>query len=241
MRESDFCPRLSQIWHVASCPPETFFLIHFFNLLNDSRSRSGLSGIVDVSSIDSEVMRQAFYFHEAFRVANNKSRWADKTPQYVSYFEDIVRYAPARTQFVVLFRNPYDIAYSIYSRGWFLERYDDDLLTNTCIYVRKTVERLISISERNDVHSMSYETLVTDPQMQLAELCSYLNETWDSSMLEPWRSEHNFGTEDPLVRAQSSFQLSSDNWRAFRPEQMDTLSHHLGELCGRLGYSNDVR
>lgn len=221
-----------------ACPPESNFLIHYFNMLNDEAALAGLLGMLAEDRIIPEIMHQAFRFHEAFRVANGKQRWADKTPQYVHYFNDIARYAPKKTQFIVIFRNPYDIAYSIYNRGWVLEKLADDLLINTVLYVRKVVEMLIEIADRTNVHALHYEDLVNDSEIVTRKLCDFLDEPWDDAMIRPWDFMHNFGTEDPIARSRKKFELSKDNWKAFKKEEREILARYLGEVSVKLGYSN---
>jgi hypothetical protein len=221
-----------------ACPPETNYLVHFVNMLKDDSSISGLAGLIDKANIKSEVARMAFRLHEAFRIANGKHRWADKTPQYVPYFEDLVGLAPENTQFVVIFRNPFDIAYSIYNRGWRLDDLDDDNLVNTCLYVKKTIEKLLRIAARDDVHSLHYEAMVEDPEGQTKALCAFLGEPWDEAMTRPWDFEHNFGTEDPIARSQKKFELSAQNWKALSGKEQGTMHSILGELAQDLGYVN---
>jgi len=221
-----------------ACPPESNFLIHYFNMLNDDAALSGLAGMLQKERIVPEVMRQAFRFHEAFRVANGKPRWADKTPQYVPYFQNIVRFAPPRTQFVVIFRNPYDIAYSIFNRGWVLEEIDKDPLVNAAMYVKKIVEMLIEIAAHPNTYSIHYEDLVDDAEGMTRKLCEFLDEPWDEAMLRPWDFEHNFGTEDPIVRSSRKFERSSENWKALGAEARGILALHLDALNEKLGYNN---
>jgi len=221
-----------------ACPPETNYLVHFAQMLKDDSSISGLSGMMDRSEIKTEVARLAFRFHEAFRVAEGKPRWADKTPQYVPYFEELADLAPEKTQFVVILRNPFDIAYSIYSRGWRLDDLDDDLLVNTCLYVRNTLEKLCLIMEGDDVYVLYYESIVADPESQTKLLCAFLGEPWDEAMTRPWDFEHNFGTEDPIARSQKKFVMSSKNWTALSSKKQETMHQILGDLSKSLDYDN---
>lgn len=221
-----------------ACPPETNYLIHFIQMLRDDNSLSGLSGLVEKENIKNEVAHMAFRLHESFRIANNKTRWADKTPQYVPYFEEIASIAPDDTQFVVVFRNPFDIAYSIYSRGWKLDDLDKDDLVNACLYTKKIVEKLCEIASRESVFSINYERLVKDPEQQTKALCAFLNEPWDDAMIRPWDFDHNFGTEDPIARSKKRFELSSQNWKALAPSQRETMVDILGNLSQSLGYDN---
>ena len=223
--------------NIAS-PPETNYLVHFVEMLKDEDSISGLSGLMDKTKIRTEVARLAFRFHEAFRIAKGKPRWADKTPQYVAYFEDLLNLAPSDTQFIVIFRNPFDIAYSIYNRGWRIEDLDDDLLVNSCLYVKKVVDKLCDISRIDGVYSLHYESMVEDPEGETKALCLFLGEPWDQAMIRPWDYEHNFGTEDPIARSRKKFEVSSRNWKALSAEKQAAMSRVLGSLAESLGYSN---
>lgn len=219
-----------------SCPPETNFLPHYFNILKDEASITGLSSILGPDNVRESILRQAFSHHEAFRISENKKRWADKTPQYVLEYDDILKYTPNNTQYIVIFRNPFDIAYSIYSRGWILEELDEDLLVNTCLYVTKVVNKLKEISDSENVHVIYYEELVEDTERVCKALCRFLNEDWDSTMLKPWSVQHNFGTEDPIARSINKFQRSSDNWLALKKQQQQILFNYLYEVSKSIGY-----
>lgn len=221
-----------------ACPPETNYLLHFIRMLQDDNSISGLSGMMDTPDIKPEVARLAFRFHEAFRLDKGKARWADKTPQYVPYYDQLMDLAPDDTQCVVIYRNPFDIASSIYDRGWRLEDLDDDLFINTCLYVKKTMEQLSRIANKENVYVLHYESLVEDPKVTTEALCVFLKETWDEGMIRPWDFDHNFGTEDPIARSQKNFKLSSNNWKALTAEQQVTLHRILGEISSDLGYQN---
>jgi hypothetical protein len=219
-----------------ACPPESNFLVHFIEFLNDDVSMDGLAGMMDLRRAREEVVRQAFRFHEAFRIANGKPRWADKSPRYVSHYNEIRRMAPANTQFVVIVRDPRDIACSIISRGWIIEEIDRDLTTNTCLYVRKTMQRLIAISAQPNVHTLGYEDLASNPEPVTRALCDFLGEPWEEALQRPWDFDHNFGTEDPIARARKKFEPSIGNWKSLKANERDKIASLLEDVCIELGY-----
>jgi hypothetical protein len=221
-----------------ACPPETFFLAHFCDMLDDPKVRSGLSGIVEEKEIDKAISNWAFRFHEAFRESNNKSRWADKTPEYVRIYPQLIRLAPPDTKVLVLLRDPFDIAYSIIDRGWNLAPDTGDVFIDTLTYVKTTMAQLLDLSSQPSNHTIRYEELATNPEIILREMCAFLDEPWDDSMLRPWDQQQNFGTGDPIVRGKRGFQISQNNWLAFSTKQRAQLQDILGDIRGELGYSD---
>lgn len=220
-----------------ACPPETFFLSHFFDFMGSARSRTGLGGMVGEAQVDNVIRSAAFQFHDAFRAAEAKPRWADKTPEYLARLEALRKLAPAGTQYVAILRDPFDICHSIYSRNWFIEKHSPEILENTLIFLRRALNDLCDFVDSGVPFVLRYEDLTRDPQGELRKLCTFLNEPWDEAMLSPWDSQQNFGIEDPIARGSFGFNPSIGNWSGFSKEQLARCEAALGEFRLRLGYS----
>ena len=221
-----------------ACPPETYFLKYFFDMLKDESARSGFAGILAPDDIDPTVLRHAFSFHEAYRIANDKPRWADKTPSYVDYLPELERWAPKRTQFIVIKRDPYDIAISIFDRNWFAGHHVDDPLANAALFVKEKLAKIQAFVARGRTHVVDYEALVREPEASARAITDYLNEDYDARMITPWASAHNFGTEDPIARSSKRFEASVGNWRRLEPQKQALLAGILGDLRAELGYTD---
>lgn len=222
-----------------ACPPESFFLEHFGRMATDPEVLVGLENLGFFGDEARKgIASSASYFHEAYRTAKGKARWADKTPQYVFSLDNIGNIFGDKAQFVFIFRNPLDVAYSIWKRGWRFGDYSADALENTCLYVADAITRQREFLARNRqaCHTIKYEDLVNRPAKVLQELCDFLHEKWDPNMLTFYDHHHDLGTEDPIVRGTRGFVQSSDNWRAWSKEQQTVALSILGPSMLELGY-----
>ena len=218
-----------------ACPPESQYLKHFFNLIDDDKSISGINGMVDKNDIIIEIRKLAFRFFENFRISENKGRWADKTPEYAEYYNSLKKLAPEQSKFIVLYRDPYDVFYSIYKRKWVIKKFDENLFLNSCKYVKFIMNKLLSIPNNESI-VIRYENLVKNPKKVTSNICHFLNEEWSENMLKPWGSAHNFGTEDPISRSQKAFVISSENWQNLDEKQINLMKDELEDVRKKMGY-----
>lgn len=225
-----------------ACPPESFFPAHFLDMIRHPQSREGLGSIVGLDAVDTTISAAAVQFHEAFRTAQGKPRWADKTPGYLKRWPEIINLVPAGTQWVVILRDPFDVAASIHGRNWFIELYggrpeaQTDLFENTVCYIEDYFGKLEGFIATGRAHVLRYEELTTKPEEVLRRLFQHLNEPWEPAVLTPWAGQHNFGIEDPIARGTFAFAPSIGNWHGFSRAQKDILHERLGALRQKLGY-----
>jgi hypothetical protein len=232
----------SQIW----CPPESFFLKNFCELYKSPGTRVGLSGF-GLNNDDEEYRRQiaawAARYHEAYRKGCGKKRWADKTPAYIAIASDLAELFGSSAQFVALYRHPFDIVYSIFSRGWKLGAYHQDPLVRAVSYVSDTLKRLADFVDSGtaEVFALRYEDMTAAPRQTLGGLFSFLGVPWEDEVLEFNRQPHNFGTEDPMVRGtRKILARNQGNWQALDEHQIQYLREHLNETARRIGYSEGL-
>jgi hypothetical protein len=178
-------------------------------------------------------------YHEAFRLSQSASRWADKTPQYSFILPELLKLFGNEAQFVIVVRHPFDVIYSIFTRGWRLGAYDDDLLSNTAKYVVAALEAQQRFIEQHKehCHQYTYEALIENPEGTLRKVFSFLGEVWEPSVLDYHVHDHNFGTEDPIVRGASGFVRNFGNWRRLEKEQLDVIRNIAGDTAESLGYA----
>lgn len=131
------------------------------------------------------------------------------------------------------------VAYSNWSRGWRHRHYTGDLLIDTFRYVEESDQRQLSFIERNGhrTYALFYEALVKDPRPQLEGLCAFLGADWHEALLSWWHTQHDFGTEDPIVRGTRGFEPSLGNYRAWDQEQRMAAREILDDIISRLGYT----
>ena len=85
---------------------------------------------------------------------------------------------------------------------------------DTCHYVKESDQRPLTFIERNRhrTYVLFYEALVKNPRPQLEGLSAFLGVDWHEALLSWWDAQHDFGTEDPIVRGTKRFNPSLGNY-----------------------------
>lgn len=222
-----------------SCPPETFYLQYFAAMLDDDEVKAGMEGLgYDADDFVPEIARWSSRYHEMYRLSSGKPRWADKTPQYCLIASQISRIW-ADAQYIIIFRHPFDILYSLNSRKWRMGEYHDDLLINNAMYIKICLESLIEFERehRDYCHILRYEELTKNAEEILRDVFSFLGEKWEHGVMDYHLYEHGFGTEDPIVRGSTGFRENSGNWELMDVADRRAASEILSDVTRRLGYA----
>lgn len=236
--------RILDSHHNIACPPESHYLSHFFALIDDDLS---LLGLAELGFPEDEALKllrhSAGQFHEIYRRAKGKPRWADKTPEYSLHLPALQKLFGVDAQLLFVFRHPLDVAYSLWSRKWNLGAHrTGDLLVDVCRHVCDLGLAQLDFLERQprNAHAVFYEELVRSPETVLRAACDYLGEEWDPQMLRHDEVPHDFGHEDPIARVTRGFQPSQGNWRQWSPQQLDVAASILQPIMSPLNYSRET-
>jgi len=216
-----------------ACPPETVYLSYFARMLDDQGVVDGLSGFgYEGKELDYQIGIWASRFHEAYRIAEGKRRWADKTPQYTEILPALERMYGQGCNYVMLFRNPLDILYSMTKREWRFGAYHEDLLVNNAMYIREAIGRMKDfIDEHQERCSvLCYEKLVVDPDGELRRVFTEVGEDWDPGVLEFNKKSHGYGLEDPIVAGTRKFHKNFGNWKGFKEDEIQKVMPILRNL-----------
>jgi hypothetical protein len=223
-----------------ACPPETYYLTHFAAMMRDRNTAAGFFGLGYQSREDwvNQIRIWSSRYHEAYRISHDKSRWADKTPQYSHVLPELKEIFGPGARFVFIIRNPLDVIYSIYSRGWDIRGEGGDLLSATARYVAETLEAQLDFLNQNpDIClEVRYEDLIREPEARLRTIFAFLGEPWDDRVLDYHLFDHNYGVEDPVVRGAVGFIENSGNWKALGEAQVDKVLSIAGGYVEKLGY-----
>jgi len=226
-----------------ACPPESFFLQHYAKLIRDEESFAGFKGMgFGREAALKELRRAAARFHEAFRQAEGKPRWADKTPQYVFCADELLEIFGTQARFIVIFRHPFDIVTSIYHRGWRKLDFSEDLFENTVRYVAEAHDRQLAFLTRHPKQAkpLFYEALCQAPEATLKPLLEWLAEPWDPQMLDFAGGQHNRGIEDPVVLGMQTIEVNSGTWGTLSNDQVRLMQKHLRAHAKGLGYPIEI-
>lgn len=230
-----------------ACPPESFFMRHYVDMLSDQSVQDGYRSFGNTPEMArADLARKAASLHEAFRIANDKPRWADKTPQYTDILPGLLELFGPKTSFIMIYRHPFDVMASIKQRRWDLLGTGVFDFSKTLDHVRKQYENQLAFEASHDDKCVRtfYEDLMADPEHTIRTLMSGIGEVFDPAQLAHHKGNHGFGTEDPIARSLTGFQPSHGNWWTWEDDTLSQARDVLGHICRRLGYStarDDVR
>lgn len=206
-----------------ACPPESYFIDRYASMARDEQVLAGYEGLgFSNDAAIADLARKAGELHEAFRIAQGKSVWADKSPSYTAQVYAIDALFAGRPRYLLVWRHPWDAAHSLKERGWQLEN-EGDKLGAALRYVRKNFEAMRSFASANPARcaQIHYSRLCADPQGEFTPALAYLGFEWHEDMLDFGSKEHNFGTEDPVVRGQKAIRASSGAWKSWSRADQD--------------------
>lgn len=128
------------------------------------------------------IRRMAFHLYGSATEQAGKRLFLDKTPRYYLVIPDLARIM-SRARFIILLRNPLAVLNSMLNayvkeRWLLLPRLRNDLL----LAPRLLVEARELLQERALV--VQYETLVSEPEAQVAAICAWLGLTFQPAMLD---------------------------------------------------------
>ncbi|OOY25881.1 hypothetical protein BMI91_05700 [Thioclava sediminum] len=231
-----------------ACPPETFFMAHYAAMLRDPVTVSGYRAFgYDETGMAAHIGRQAGALHEGLRRAQGKRRWADKTPQYVAILPELAAMFGPYARFVMIYRHPFDVAYSVDERGWNISGAAGvgaegmALFEANLAHMASMYEAQMAFAAANpDVCVRAvYEDMVARPEPELTRIMEGLGEAFDEAMLRHHEGQTNFGTEDPIVRGTRGFKPSHGNWIDWDAAKLAKATEVLGPVAAALGYSLD--
>lgn len=170
-----------------SCGPETRLLREIDRMMNAYRD------VMQSYDFDETYFygKIADFFNEfkmEYAHKKNKKRWAEKTPRYSFHLDFISKLYPD-FQVVHIIRDGRDVILSHLDRWGYkraiqaTEEWKDSIIT-----VAKFSKNL----PENQYFEMRYEELVLEPEKTLKTLFNYLEEPWDSVVLERGPYKNNF-------------------------------------------------
>ena len=124
-----------------------------------------------------------------YAAQNGAQRWGDKTPIYASYLPVLYAIFP-QAQFIHILRDPFDAAISL------LDKYEaDEFHIDIYFAARNWVRRIRAVQDAArslpDLQYLEvrYESLVSNPQPVLEQVCAYLGESFHPQMLAQHRRQ----------------------------------------------------
>lgn len=231
------------------CGPETTILC---DLPNPTR----LSVMWDIPRRDVEsmiaaspsIVRFAETFFRAAATAQNKPRWADKTPRNVQVIPRLLAWFP-NARFIHVVRDGRDVVCSLRNHPKTTIRHAKIVPANNDTPIRRCAQRWLDDTSLGLVFKghprcteIRYEDLVDDPHNTVKRLCDFIGEDFDPAMIDagasadakPGRLMNNPAADKPIHRS------SHGRWRRdLSPDEARDVVRIAGELLITLGYTPD--
>ncbi len=156
-----------------------------------------------------------------------KSRWGEKTPDHYSYLHIIFKgYPEARV--IWMLRDPRAVTASLLPMSW-THSYIDLHAKKWCDSIR--LQNKWIKDER--VLLVKYETLVTNPDSQMREICQFLGEDYCPNMIG---DRHNHSTKTSLVQ-KAPTKTAIEKWRSnLSPNQIAIIEKIARNEMFKQGY-----
>lgn len=189
---------------------ETLFLNDFKKFTGDYWSHLSTYGISKDETL--EMCRSFFlHFHHACCYSEEKPIWIEKTPTYI-FTTNFINLLFPSAKFIHLIRDGRDVAASFRDiwgkQGLYrcLRHWPDT------IKQRKIITKSIPANRYLEVF---YEDLVSNPREEMQKVCSFLNLSWDESVLTHHKTNHKtrtgFASDRPLQPITKNY---SGNWQS---------------------------
>lgn len=222
--------RLFNAHPLIACPPESFFIANYAQMLGDTFVGAGYEAFgYSKEDMRQDLARKASSLHEAYRIATGKQVWADKTPQYTEHLDAIDRLYAGKARFVLVMRHPGDIVYSIYKRDWRFNEIADGF-ESALTHVKACIDSLLDFEARQPDRCtrIVYSDLCLAPEKVLTAVLERLELPFDPEMLAFADKDHNFGLEDPIVRGTKTIKANSGAWQSLTEGQQARIVETFG-------------
>lgn len=174
---------------------------------------------------------------------NGKLRWGDKTPIYASYV-DIIHNIFPQAKFIHILRDPFDAGISL------LEKYEkEEFHIDIYFAARNWVRRINDITASFKklppelYYELRYEDLVKQSAVKLREVCEFLGETYEPSMLNQHLLAQDRIAPDSRFFANVRKPINTDSIgrgrRELKPQDRRLIQYVCGSLMGRIGYAQE--
>jgi hypothetical protein len=164
--------------------------------------------------------------------SQGKPRWGEKTPQHALFAETLCEWYPAGT-IIHMIRDPRDVVASLQRMPWGAH----SVVENARRWLKYNVAAR-RCSHLPQYLPVRYETLVTEPEREVARICERLNEEYFPSMLDPAAHPPFPSTASWSERAKEAITTGRlEKWRAeLTAEQVSQIEWMVGPHMEAFGY-----
>ena len=230
-----------------ACPPESFFLLPLQHLLADGKAMEGLAAMgFPREHVVQQLRESVSHFFEVYAASRGKPRWADKTPPYIDCLDFIEELYGPECRYVFVYRHGLDSACSIAQIPSIndIEPYLEICGGNRyvaaarhwAVQCRKMLDFQRAHSSR--CFALHYEQLSTDPEVNCRSLFEFLDQPWESKVLDFYKHPHDrwLGLEDGRALRSRGFEPKIGAYRDLPPETIERMAEQAGDVLAELGY-----
>ena len=190
-----------------ACPTETKFIYQFVRVYEIYQSVTGLQNMgFSKRDILDQMRKFICHFLDNYAKNNGKKRWVEKTTHNVNCAETIDKIFQKTPLYIAIIRHGLDVAYSLtnlkFDKVTVIDKYRYDKaetpmasIRHWAVMNRKIAEFQGIVGER--LMCVKYEDLTSEPEAILKQICKFIGEPWEESMLHYNQKEHDSGWEDP--------------------------------------------
>jgi hypothetical protein len=233
-----------------ACPPESKFILPLQEVLESPQAIQGLNSMgFTRATVVSRLRTFVASFFEDYAVVKGKSRWADKTPNYLDCLPFLEELFERTAQYVVIVRHPFDVCLS-FEHAWqksgramrALESHVNeagDFRVGACRFWSDQNLKIASFVPQvaSRVVSLDYESLTNYPELVLKKVFAFLQEPWEPIVLEYNRVPHDFGFEDRKILQMPKIVPNSGKFLSWPEEERRYLGAEAHEAMEVLGYT----
>lgn len=195
--------------------------------------------VTDPAGLTEKLMREGTSYQALFTcfvkyhtVSQNKQRWGEKTPQHALFSETLCEWYPGGT-IIHMIRDPRDVVASLQKMSWAA----DSVIQNARRWLKHNLAAQ-RCSHRPQYLPVRYETLVTQPEQEVARICERLGEEYAPAMLDPQGHSVFPPPVSWTARAQQPITTERlDKWREeLTEEEVSQIEWALGPHMETFGY-----
>jgi Sulfotransferase family len=171
-------------------------------------------------------------FVKYFADSQGKERWGEKTPQHTLFSQTLCDWYPHGIILHII-RDPRDVVASLQRMPWAAQ----SVVQNARRWLKGNLAAH-RCSHRPQYVPVRYETLVTQPEQELARICDRLGEDYVPSMLEPEVGGASLEPGEWMLRARQAITTSQmGEWReALTEEEVSQIEWVIGSHMETFGY-----
>ncbi|MCB0685490.1 MAG: sulfotransferase [Saprospiraceae bacterium] len=176
--------------------------------------------------------------------------FVEKTPENALFISTLSQAFP-ESRFIVILRNPFDVALSICEtiKYQFNKQMSDRLLLKSALFIKRFIDEIYKYQRLNNENSIfiKYENLVTHPKETLQNICHFVGCNYEEQMLEFQKTKKFKFQKEIMEHLHQRLNESLDYNRINRsftllsPEQVQLLTCFLQPELSRFPYTLDIK